>query len=48
MWQETIFKIVFFLAVIVFIITAIGFFLLALKIILLFNDEIHFIGLTIS
>lgn len=48
MWQELIFKIVFFTAVIIFCITVIGFFLLGVKIVLLFNSEINFIGLHIT
>lgn len=46
--QEQAFKFVFTLAVIVFCLTIIGFFMLALKIILLFTPEIKFMGLSIK
>jgi hypothetical protein len=48
--MEAVFKVVFFLAVIFFCITIILFFLLGLKIILLFtpSNELHVFGLTIS
>jgi len=46
--QEQAFKLVFTVAAIVFCLTVIGFFLLALKIILLFTPEIHFMGFTIK
>ena len=46
--QETAFKIVFSLAIIVFCVTVVGFFLLAVKIILLFTPEIHMMGLIIK
>jgi len=48
MYDEIFFKIIFFIAVVVFCITIIGFFLLAIKIMLLFAPEIKLIGLTIS
>ena len=48
MWQELVFKFVFFTAVVVFCLTVIGFFLLAIKIILLFVPEIKFVGLLIT
>ncbi|MEI6378528.1 MAG: hypothetical protein WCO55_02625 [Candidatus Falkowbacteria bacterium] len=46
--QETAFKIVFFFAVIVFCITIVGFFLLAVKIFLLFTPELRIMGLIIK
>lgn len=46
--QETVFKIIFFFAVIVFCLTIIGFFLLAVKIILIFMPEVRFMGLVIK
>jgi len=49
MWdQEGIFKFVFFLAIVMFALVMIGFFLLGIKIILLFNPAIDFIGLHIT
>lgn len=46
--MEKIFKTLFVLGLIVFIILIIGLFLLLLKIILLFNPQINIFGLTIS
>ena len=46
--MEGVFKFLFFLAVIVFCITIIGFFLLICKIILLFQPQIHLMGVLIS
>ncbi|MFH0951181.1 MAG: hypothetical protein V1765_01775 [bacterium] len=49
MWnQEGIFKIIFSLAIIMFALVMVGFFLLGIKIILLFQPEIDFIGLHIT
>ena len=45
--METAFKIVFFLAIIVFCLVIIGIFLIMLKILLMFFPEIHLMGLTI-
>ncbi len=45
---ENWFKFVFFIAIIVFCIMIIGFFLLFLKIMLSFLPEINILGLTIS
>ena len=46
--METAFKIVFFLAVIVFCFVIIGLFLIFLKIMLIFSSEVDIIGLTIT
>lgn len=46
--QETVFKLVFSVAAIVFCITVIGFFLLAIKIILLFYPQVQMFGLVIK
>lgn len=46
--METLFKVVFFLAIIIFCLVVIGFFLLILKIILLFVPEINIMGLHIA
>jgi len=46
--QEIIFKIVFFIAFLVLCITVVGFFLLAIKIILLFTPEVNFMGMSIK
>ncbi len=43
--METLFKIVFFLAVLVFCLLIIGIFLLIIKILLLFYPEIHLLGI---
>lgn len=45
--METAFKVVFFLAVILFCAVVVGFFLLILKIILLFSDQIQIMGMLI-
>ena len=46
--METAFKIVFFLAIIVFCLTTIGIFLVILKILLMFHSEIEIMGLIIT
>lgn len=46
--MEGFFKFLFFLAIIVFSITSIGIFLLIVKIILLFQAQVHIMGLIIS
>jgi uncharacterized RDD family membrane protein YckC len=46
--QEQIFKLVFFLAFIVFCITIVGFFLLGIKIWLLFTPEVKLAGMSIK
>ena len=46
--METAFKIVFFLAILVFCFVIIGIFLVFLKILLMFSPEIEIVGLTIS
>jgi hypothetical protein len=46
--MEQAFKVIFFLAIIVFIITVIGLFILVIKILLLFNSEIDIMGLIIT
>ena len=46
--MEGIFKILFFLAVLVFCLVVVGLFLLILKIILMFQPQINFMGLIIS
>lgn len=46
--QDFVFKLVFFFAVIVFCIVIVGFFLLGVKILLLFNPEIRMMGLVIK
>lgn len=46
--METAFKIVFFLAIIVFIITIIGMFLLFIKFLLLFTTEISILGVIMT
>jgi hypothetical protein len=46
--QEAVFKLVFTFAVIVFCLTIIGFFLLAVRIFLIFNPEAHVMGLVIK
>lgn len=45
--QETFFKLIFFLAIVVFGITIIGFFLLGVKITLLFVPEVKLAGMSI-
>jgi len=46
--MEGTFKFLFVLAVIVFCLTIVGFFLLICKIILLFQPQVHLMGLIIS
>lgn len=46
--MESAFKILFFLATIIFCITVVGIFLLIVKIILLFQPQVHLMGLVIS
>lgn len=46
--MEGAFKFLFFLAVLVFCITVIGFFLLVVKIFLLFLPEVRIMGLVLS
>jgi len=46
--METAFKIVFFLAVIVFCFVIIGLFLIFLKIMLIFSSEVDIMGLIIT
>jgi len=46
--MEKIFKTLFVLAAIVFCITVIGVFLLIVKIILLFQPQVHIMGLIVS
>lgn len=45
--MEKTFKFVFFLAILVFCAVVIGLFLLALKVMLIFNPELRIMGLTI-
>lgn len=46
--QEKVFKLVFFIAFIVFCITIMGFFLLGIKIWLLFTPEVQLAGMSIK
>jgi len=46
--MEGAFKFLFGLAVFVFCITVVGFFLLIMKIVLLFTPQVHLMGLIIS
>jgi len=46
--MEGFFKFLFVLAVLVFCLTTIGFFLLIIKIILLFHPTVHLMGLIIG
>jgi hypothetical protein len=46
--MEAAFKILFALAVLVFCITVIGFFLVIIKVILMFQPQVHLMGLIIS
>ena len=46
--DEQIFKLVFFLAVLVFCVLVVGVFLLLCKILLLFMPEIHLMGLVLT
>lgn len=45
---EKLFKFLFFLAVIIFCLTIVGLFLLTIKIILLFQPQVHLLGLMIT
>lgn len=46
--QETVFKMIFAVAVVIFCLVIVGFFLLAVKIILLFTPELQVFGLVIK
>ncbi len=46
--MEAVFKFFFILAIIVFCFVTIGIFLLIIKIVLLFNPQVHLMGLIIS
>ncbi|MFA6194397.1 MAG: hypothetical protein WC719_01450 [Patescibacteria group bacterium] len=46
--MESAFKILFVLAVLVFCITTIGIFLVIVKVILMFQPQVHLMGLIIS
>lgn len=46
--MESAFKILFTLAVLVFCITTIGIFLIIVKVILMFQPQVHLMGLIIS
>ena len=46
--DEQIFKLVFFLAVLVFCILVVGIFLLLCKILLLFSPELHLMGMVLT
>jgi len=46
--MESVFKLLFALAVIVFCLTVIGIFLIIIKAILLFQPQVHLMGLIIS
>ena len=46
--EEGVFKTIFFLAIIIFIITVIGIFLLLIKILLLFTPELTIMGVTMT
>jgi len=46
--MELAFKILFFLAVLIFCILVIGIFLIILKVVLLFTPEVHLMGLLIT
>jgi hypothetical protein len=46
--MESIFKFLFGLAIFVFCLTSVGVFLLIIKIILMFQPEVHLLGLIIS
>ena len=46
--QEAVFKLVFGFAAIVFCLVVVGFFLLAVKIVLLFQPEVRMMGLVIK
>ena len=46
--MEAAFKVVFFLSIVIFCFTIVGFFVLFLKILLLFNPEINLMGVTMT
>ena len=46
--QENFFKLIFFLAIVVFAITMVGFFLLGVKIWLLFTTKVKIAGMSIK
>ncbi len=46
--QEQVFKLIFFLAIVVLLITMVGFFLLGVKISLLFTPEVKIAGMSIK
>jgi NADH:ubiquinone oxidoreductase subunit K len=46
--DEQIFKLVFFLAVLVFCVLVVGVFLLLCKILLLFSPELHLMGMILT
>lgn len=46
--MEGLFKFLFGLAIFIFSLTSVGFFLLIIKLILLTNPEVRFMGLTIT
>jgi hypothetical protein len=46
--QESVFKLIFFIAFLVFCITIVGFFLLGVKIWLLFTPEVKIAGMSIK
>lgn len=46
--MEAAFKIIFFLAIIIFCLTVVGIFLVILKVLLMFNTEIEIMGLIIT
>lgn len=46
--MEKTFKAVFFIAILAFCVLIIGIFLLLLKVLLMFNPEIHLLGLVIT
>lgn len=46
--DEQIFKLVFFLAVLVFCVLIVGVFLLLCKILLLFSPELHLMGMILT
>ena len=46
--DEQIFKLVFFLAILVFCVLVVGVFLLLCKILLLFSPELHLMGMILA
>jgi hypothetical protein len=46
--MEALFKTVFFFAILVFCVLIIGLFLLFVKILLLFNDQVQMLGITMT